>query len=113
MPATPLPFKGEVRLEILNGCGIKNAADWVARRIKGPGLMVTGTGNADNFKYDQTLLQTSVGVPVVLEEVLDRLGLTKESVQQVQSLAPPNDAVLIVGKDYRKLKERRRDRLHH
>jgi hypothetical protein len=74
---------------------------------------VTGTGNADNFKYERTLLQTSVGVPVALEEVLDRLGLTRDSVQEVPSLAPPNDAVLIVGKDYRRLRERRRDRLHH
>ncbi len=113
MPPTPFPFKGEVRLEIRNGCGIKNAADWVARRAKGPGITVTGTGNADNFKYEQTLLQTSVGVPVALEEVLYRLGLTQDSVQEVASLAPPNDAVLIIGKDYRKLKERRRDRLHH
>lgn len=110
---TPPPFNGEVRLEILNGCGITNAADWVARRVKGPGLTVTGTTNADNFHYSHTVLQTAVGVPVALEEVLDRLGLNKDSVQEVPSLAPPNDAVLIVGKDYRKLRERHRDRLHH
>lgn len=110
---SPSPINGEVRLEILNGCGITNAADWVARRIKGPGLTITGTTNADNFHYTHTVLQTAVGVPVALEEVLDRLGLTKDSVQEVPSLAPPDDAVLIVGKDYRKLKERHRDRLHH
>jgi len=110
---TPAPFNGEVRLEILNGCGITNAADVVARRIKGPGLTINGTTNADNFHYAHTVLQTAVGVPVALEEVLDRLGLNKDSVQEVPSLAPPNDAVLIVGKDYRKLKERHRDRLHH
>ncbi len=110
---TPEAFKGEVRLEILNGCGITNAADWVARRVKGPGLMVTGTTNADNFHYSHTVLQTAVGVPVALAEVLDRLGLTQDSVQEVPSLPPPNDAVLIVGRDYRKLKERRHDRLHH
>ena len=110
---TPLPVKGVVRLEILNGCGITNAADWVARRVKGPGLTVTGTTNADNFHYTHTVLQTAVGVPVALEELLDRLGLTKDDVQEVPSLAAPNDAVLIVGKDYRKLRERYRDRLHH
>jgi hypothetical protein len=110
---TPQPFNGEVRLEILNGCGITNAADWVARRVQGSGLTVTGTTNADNFHYSHTVLQTAVGVPVALEEVLDRLGLTKDDVQEVPSLAAPNDAVLIVGKDYRKLRERYRDRLHH
>ncbi len=110
---TPMTFNGEVRLEILNGCGITNAADWVARKVKGPGLTITGTGNADNFHYSHTVLQTAVGVPVAMEELLERLGLTKDSVQEVPNLAPPNDAVLIVGKDFRKLKERRRDRLHH
>lgn len=110
---TPLPVNGEVRLEILNGCGITNAADWVARRVQGSGLTVTGTTNADNFHYSHSVLQTAVGVPVALEEVLDRLGLTKDDVQEVPSLAAPNDAVLIVGKDYRKLRERYRDRLHH
>lgn len=110
--ATP-SSAGVVRVEIQNGCGITNAADWVARRIKGPQVTITDTGNADNFHYPKTLVRTAVGVPVALEEALERLGLAKDSVEDAASLPANIDVVVIVGKDFRSLKERFRERNHH
>src|SRR5258708_6973597 len=74
--STPVPpvHSGVVRVEILNGCGITNAAEWVARRLKGAGITIVGTDNADNFHYAKTTVRSAAGLPVALEEALDRLG---------------------------------------
>lgn len=118
-PRDPAPVgqsaqAGPLRVEIQNGCGIKGAADWVARRMKGHDLVIVGTGNADHFRYPKTLVKTTAGMPVVLEEALERLGLTKEAVEEVGSLSgialgstlqsSPVDLVVIVGRDFRQLK---------
>jgi len=114
-PATPNPVStpGVVRVEILNGCGITNAADWVARRVKGPGITITDTGNADNFRYPKTIVRSCAGTPVSLEEAVERLGLSKDSVEEIPSLSSSVDVVIIVGRDYRKLREQFRERNRH
>jgi hypothetical protein len=111
-PVTSIP-QGVVRVEILNGCGITNAADWAARRLKGNGITIVGKDNADNFQYANTIVRSAAGSPVALEEALDRLGLPKESVEEITNPPASADVVVIVGKDFRKLKERLRDRTHH
>jgi hypothetical protein len=111
-PVTSIP-PAVVRVEILNGCGITNAADWAARRLRGNGIMIVGKDNADNFKYAKTIVRSAAGSPVALEEALDRLGLSKESVEEISNPPASADVVVIVGKDFRKLKERLRDRTYH
>jgi hypothetical protein len=113
--ATPIPdnHAGVVRVEILNGCGITNAADWAARRMKGPGITIVDSGNADNFQYPKTLVRTSGGVPVALEEALGRLGLSQDSIEETSTPNPNADVVVIVGRDFPKLKGRKHERNHH
>ena len=110
---TPVPAgsPGVLRVEILNGCGIKGAADWAARRFKGAGVTIVGTGNAENFRFNKTIIKTSAGIPIALEEALERLGLAKDSVED--STDPAMDVVVIIGRDFRKLKERVRERNQH
>ncbi|HEY5039373.1 MAG TPA: LytR C-terminal domain-containing protein, partial [bacterium] len=50
---------GVLRVEILNGCGITGAADWMARRFQGPGITIISTGNADHFHYLGTVVRSS------------------------------------------------------
>ncbi len=109
----PAPTPGALRVEILNGCGITNAADWVARRVKGPGIIITDTGNADNFRYPQTIVRTCAGNPVALQEAVERIGLSPDAVQEIPSLISSVDAVVIVGKDFTKLRRRFRERNRH
>jgi hypothetical protein len=111
-----------LRVEIQNGCGITGAADWVARRLKGSGIQITETGNADHFHYVKTAVKSSAGLPVALEEAVERMGVSRESVEEVSSfsgmalLSPgqslPPDVIVIIGKDFKKLKERARERAH-
>ncbi len=100
---------GAVRVEILNGCGITNAASWVAHRMMGQGITLIGSGNADSFKYPKTLVRVSGEMAPVLEEALGRLGLSKDSVQAMPTPLPNADVVVIVGRDFRKLKRHRHD----
>jgi hypothetical protein len=95
---------GIVRVEILNGCGITNAADWAARRVKGPHVVITDTGNADNFHYAKTVVKTRVGIPVALEEALERLGLTKDYVEEIPAASAQADVIVVIGRDYSELK---------
>lgn len=109
----PVPTPSVVRVEILNGCGITNAADWVARRMKGPGIIVSDTGNADNFHYSKTIVRTTAGIPIALEEAAGRLGLSKDSIEEISIPTSSVDAIVIVGKDFPKLKENLHDRDRH
>lgn len=102
-----------VRVEILNGCGITNAAEWVARKINGSGVLITSTGNADHFNYSKTIIRTSTGDPVALEETLERLGLSKDNLEETADQPVSVDAVIIVGHDFLKLKEMNRERSDH
>ena len=110
--STPIPTAstGTLRVEILNGCGIKGAADWAARRLKGPGIVITDTGNAENFHFAKSTVKTAAGIPVALEEAVERLGLTKASIEESTDSAAAVDVVVIVGRDYRQLRERVRER---
>ncbi len=111
---SPTPLgSGPVRVEILNGCGITNAADWAARRFKGPGIVIIDTGNADHFHYPKTIVRSGLGLPVALEEAMGRLGLDKDRLEDATAPNPLVDAVVIVGMDYSKLRERRHGRLRH
>jgi hypothetical protein len=104
---------GPLRVEIQNGCGITNAADWAARKFKGSGLSVSVAGNADNFHYPKTVVQTSAGVPLALEEAMDRLGIPRESAVETAGLPAGLDVRVVVGRDYLNLREKARERRHH
>lgn len=109
----PTPASGTLRVEILNGCGITNAAEWLARRIQGPGIVIMDTGNADNFKYPRTLVQTAVALPDNFLARLDHLGLNRNCVETTSQTNSANDVVVIIGKDYPQLRKNYRARNRH
>ena len=109
-----VPVPGPLRVEILNGCGITNAADWAARRLKGTGIVIMGIANADNFHYEKTVVQSSAGVPVALEDALGRMGLSKTAVEESAVSPGGADVTVIVGRDYLSLRGAKgHERLHH
>lgn len=102
--------EGPLQVEILNGCGIKNAADGVARMIKSPGLKIVRVDNADHFRYPKTRLRTSVGTPVAVEEILRSLGLSAEALEEKAPAPGEVDVTVVVGKDYPEIRKRARER---
>jgi hypothetical protein len=98
-----------LRVEILNGCGITNAADAVARAARDAGMQVVFVGNAARWDHAATTVETSVGLPVALEEIVGRMGLSDKAVREAARPKPGVDVVFIVGRDYRQIRERLRD----
>jgi hypothetical protein len=99
-----------LRVEIQNGCGITGAGESVARRLKGAHLKLVGKGNADNFRHSQTILRTNLASSAAVEEIVSRLALNPSQVQTLDPALPGVDAVIVVGRDFRKLKEKWRER---
>jgi hypothetical protein len=94
-----------VRVEILNGCGIKGAADRVAGRVKNDRIEVKNGGNAANFAYVNTQVMTASGeVPAGLIKALTQIGFANIKGVKTGDISKDYDVVLIVGKDFRKLK---------
>ena len=102
-PSRPIPA---VRVEILNDCGIKGAADDVARVLERPGIEIVFVGNTPKYRYRSTRVQSSVGIPVVLQEILERMGIPEKGLEEVPSGRRNADVSVIVGRDYRKILER-------
>ncbi len=101
---SPAPAVPEaVRVEILNGCGIKGAADWAAGQVKGDGIDIVKVDNAANFHFQKSTVETSAGMPEALKSALGRLGIPPGDAKAV----PPSagkDATIVIGRDYRKLR---------
>ena len=98
-----------LQVEIRNGCGITNAADVVARAAQDAGMVVVKVGNASNFKFRKTVVDSSAGVPVALEDLLGRMGLDDGVVREAEHPVPGVDVIITVGRDYRKIREHLRD----
>lgn len=85
----------------------------MAGRLKGPGIVISEVTNADQFHYRKTLIQSSIGVPVALEEALERLGVSQADVDVTGASEADADVVVTVGKDYLNLRGKARERSHN
>lgn len=93
-----------VRVEILNGCGIKGAADWVVARLKAQGISAKNGGNADNFLYKTSRLRLKFNPSPVFKKALTQSGMSNIDITQTTLLPEGYDAVLIIGKDFKRVK---------
>ncbi len=101
---TPAVALTGVRVQVLNGCGVKGLARRLTPALRGLGLDVRETKNAARNDYEQTLLINRTSKLEVAHALADSLGISPE---QVTSEVSPNladiDLTLIVGLDYRNL----------
>jgi hypothetical protein len=94
----PIVLK-EVRVQVLNGCGVRGAGREVANSLRLKGYDVIDVGNADTFDYLETLVierQKAGGRAV---EVARALGVDTVLIQRVDG--SPYDATVIIGKDFK------------
>jgi len=96
------PAKGvegrEIRIQVLNGCGVPGAGSGMASvlRLAG-GMDVVEIGNADQFDFESSLVLDRTGNPALAERVsriLDGAPVIKQ--RQANS---PGDVTVIVGYD--------------
>jgi len=97
MPAVP----GPIRVEVLNGCGVGGAAGRVAYFLRSKGFDVVYEGNAEHFRFAETIVMDRAGTPTYAQGVADTLGV-EHCVQQIK-MDPYRieDVTVIVGRDYR------------
>jgi hypothetical protein len=97
-------FEG-LRIQVLNGCGVKGLARIITPGLRSFGFDVRETRNAANFDYKASTIIDRTGDLEMARIVADSVGV---DAQNVSSAAAPNlvdiDLTLIVGADYRRLK---------
>jgi LCP family protein required for cell wall assembly len=100
-PATDLVKTAKpsaVRVEVLNGNGVSQEASTVASSLSGRGFDVTGTGDAPNFSYSDSVIKyaSAADMPAVnaLKQQLGSVKVTRDP-----SLTP-GTLTLIVGSSY-------------
>jgi hypothetical protein len=96
-------FEG-LRIQVLNGCGVKGLARMVTPGLRSFGFDVRETRNAANFDHKASAIIDRTGDLEMARIVADSLGV---DAQNVSTRAAPNlvdiDITLIVGADYRRL----------
>jgi hypothetical protein len=91
----------DVRVQVLNGCGMNGVAQRVANLLRLNGYDVIEVGNAASFDYSDTVVLDRVGKGGRAQEVAVVLGVESAIIQRIEG--SPFEATVIVGKDVKRL----------
>jgi LCP family protein required for cell wall assembly len=89
------PDVSEIRVKVVNGCGIAGIAGKVAEKLRLQGYNVVSVGNAEHFGYSKTIVLDKLGYPKAAKDIAEYL-----STQVTMGLHYPNDdadITVIVG----------------
>jgi hypothetical protein len=90
-----LPPPWEVRVDVLNGTGVANAATSLSNEIGGPLAYRLGTvGNADRLDYVETRVYYPPGSEDIAKRLADQLGVEMTALPSGED---PNRLLVIVG----------------
>jgi LytR cell envelope-related transcriptional attenuator len=92
----------DIRVMVLNGCGAEGVAEDVAATLRDAGFDIVGTGNADAFDYDRTLVVDRCGSSEKALKVGKTLDCRLVLTQRVN--APSSDVVVVIGSDWPELR---------
>lgn len=94
-----------IRLQVLNGCGVKGLAKVVSPALRAKGFDVRETRNAGSFRFTQSLVMDRVGRPELAQAVADSLGIDRSRVTtEIARNLVDIDVTVIVGADYESLR---------
>jgi len=85
----------EVRVEVLNGCGLEGAAGKTKERLESNGYTVIAVGNATAFDYEETVLFAAGGAEEKAKRIADLFGMDEKNIRETDY-----DIKVIVGDDY-------------
>ncbi|UCF79611.1 MAG: LytR C-terminal domain-containing protein [Candidatus Eiseniibacteriota bacterium] len=92
----------DTRVLVLNGCGTEGVADDVSACLRDAGFDIVGTGNADAFDYQRTIVIDRCGSREKAQRVGDALECERVMLQR--ATAPVSDVIVVVGADWGSLK---------
>lgn len=107
-PAEEAPFKKNVQVEILNGCGVNGVAKSFQEYLRAQGFDVVNTENyTENNKLRWDVQQSFVidraGNPEQAKAVARSLNISEDKVVSKNTTNPIYDVSVVIGKDYRQL----------
>jgi cytoskeletal protein RodZ len=104
-PATTTPStttatldKAAVKLEVLNGNGIRYSASSVVTTLTKAGFKVSRTANAKKFSYATTIIYFKTGQEEAAKAVAAALSTRQVSTELDDAVAGTYDVVVVVGK---------------
>jgi len=98
----PVDLAFDIRVMVLNGCGAEGVAEDVAASLRDAGFDIVGTGNADAFDYEHTLVVDRCGSSEKALKVGRALDCGLVLTQRVN--APNSDVVVVIGSDWPELR---------
>lgn len=87
----------DVRVQVLNGCGIRGAGRRAAYALREAGYDVVDVGNAANFDFPESMVIDRAGCVSRAREIARALDVDNVIIQRVEGL--PYEATVIVGAD--------------
>ncbi len=96
--------KKPVQLEVLNGCGVNGVAEKFTDYLRADNFDVVNIGNYRSFDIDHSLLIDRTGNMKKAFEIASTLGIEKNNIIQQVNKEYFLDVTLIIGKDYKRLK---------
>jgi hypothetical protein len=88
----------DVQVRVLNGNGGDGSASKAAFSLRNAGFAVTGSGDADSFSYDQTVIRYAPG-GLPKAQLLQSYLAAGASLEEDRTLGTA-DVALVVGADY-------------
>jgi hypothetical protein len=92
-----------IRVQVLNGCGVRGLARRTANCLRSMGFDVRETGNADRYDYPQTQVVGRVNDAILPDIVADSLGGGRISMDPDPDLVDV-EVTVILGEDYSKFR---------
>jgi len=88
-----------LQIEVLNGSGVSGEAIRAASLLKAAGYSITGTGNADAFTYQETVIQIKKSKASLGSQLKKDLSGTYVVDPVIQTLAETSasDAIVVLG----------------
>lgn len=98
---TPGLEKDILKVQVLNGSGVKGVAGVVKDYLEGLGYKDVDTGNASSYDYDETVLQLKDDRKAYEDMLVEDLSKEYDLAKEVETLDEGSDfdAVIIAGKN--------------
>ncbi|HAA74442.1 TPA: hypothetical protein DCE37_04890 [Candidatus Latescibacteria bacterium] len=90
----------DIKVEVLNGCGVDGMARTVGNRLRDTGFDVMTLDNADRFDYPESIVIDRLGKPSEAVKVAEALGISNQIQQIVPDQFRIESVTVIVGKDF-------------
>ncbi len=98
------PAGQPIQIDVLNGCGIDNAAQSVTSFLRARGYDVVEMKNYKTFDIQESLVVDRTGNRTTAEQVAYALGIKRENIIQQLNQDYYVDVSVVVGKDFTSLK---------